>query len=194
MVWERFLPSTFENPNGIVSTLHSCRKKISSSEEEAVNLTKEFNRFTENIFSEDLERKKFHDAVQLFDFCSIFDKLLRESCFLEEQFIFPIFSMITYLNSKSTFGEVVQQQKNIAVPIPDQENSVTLESLLYFRFFFCDIREQDLRTSCSKGWTCRVHETTILGEHQNYLLLTHPGIPSQPILIKYPSGYLLLCI
>ena len=101
--------------------------------------------------------------------------------------------MITCLNCKSTFGEVVQQQKSITVPIPDQENSLTLERLLYFRFF-CDVREPDLRTSCSKGCTDRVHETTILGQHQNYLLLTHPGIPPQQISVKHPSRYLLLCI
>ena len=72
------------------------------------------------------------------------------------------FNKITCLNYKSAFGEVVQQQKGITVPIPDQENSLTLESLLYFRFF-CDVREPDLRTSCSKRCTGRVHETTILG-------------------------------
>ena len=132
-VCQRFLSSTFENTNEIVSILHSCRKKISSSEEEAVNLTKEFKFFTEKIFSEDLERNKFHDAVE-FLHCLI-DKLLSESCFLEEQFIFSILNMITCLNCKSTFGEVVQQQKSITVLILDQENSSTLESLLYFRFF-----------------------------------------------------------
>ena len=89
------------------------------------------------------------------------NKLLSESCFFDEQFIFPIFNIITCLNCKSTFGEVVQQQKRIIVPIPDPENSLTLESL-YFRFF-CDVREPELRTSCSKGCTGRVHETTILG-------------------------------
>ena len=70
--------------------------------------------------------------------------------------------MITCLNCKFTFGEVVQQQKSITVPIPDQENSLNLESLLCFRSF-CDVREPDLRTSCSKRCTKRVHETTILG-------------------------------
>ena len=158
-VSQHFLHFSFENPNEIVSTLHSCRKKISSSEEEAVNLTREFKFFTEKILSEDLERKKCHDAVEFLD-CLI-DKLLSESCFLEEQFIFFIFNMITCLNSKSTFGEVVQQQKSITIPIPDQENSLTLKSLLCFRFF-CDVREPDLRTSCSEGCTGRVHETTIL--------------------------------
>ena len=78
--------------------------------------------------------------------------------------------MITCLNCKSTFGEVVQQQKSITVPIPDQENSLTLESLLYFRFF-CDVREPDLRTSCSKGCTDRVHETTILGKAPKLLII-----------------------
>ena len=93
-----------------------------------------------------------------------------ESCFLEEQFIFPSFSMITWLNCKSTFGEVAQQQKSITVPGPDKEYSRTLESLLYFRFF-CDVREPDLRTSCSKGCTDRVHETTILGKAPKLLII-----------------------
>ena len=92
-----------------------------------------------------------------------------ESCFLEEQFIFPSFSMITWLNCKSTFGEVAQQQKSITVPGPDKEYSRTLESLLYFRFF-CDVREPDLRTSCSKGCTGRVHETSILGTAPKLLI------------------------
>ena len=104
-VCQRFLSSTFENPNAIVSTFHSCRKKISSSEEDAVNLTREFNFFTENISSEDLKRKKFHDAVEFLD--RLIDKLLSESFFLEEQFIFPILNMITCLHFKSTFGEIV---------------------------------------------------------------------------------------
>ena len=69
--------------------------------------------------------------------------------------------MIKCLNCKSTFGEVVQQQESITVPLPDLENSITLEYLLSFRFF-CDVREPDLRTSFSKGCTGRVHETTIL--------------------------------
>ena len=41
-VCQRFVLSTFENPNEIVSALHSCCKKISSSKEETVNLTREF--------------------------------------------------------------------------------------------------------------------------------------------------------
>ena len=45
-VCQLFLRSTL-NPNEIVSTSHSCRKKISSSEEEAINLTRES--FTKNI-------------------------------------------------------------------------------------------------------------------------------------------------
>ena len=77
--------------------------------------------------------------------------------------------MITCLNCKSTFGEVAQQQKSITVPIPDKEYSRTLESLLYFRFF-CDVREPDLRTSCSKGCTGRVHETSILGTAPKLLI------------------------
>ena len=107
IVCQRFLSSTFENPNETVSTLHSCRNKLSSSEEEAVNLTRQFKFFTVKIFSEDLERKKFHDAVEFLD--CIIDKLLSESCFLEEQFIFPIFNMITCLNCKSTFGGVLKK-------------------------------------------------------------------------------------
>ena len=166
--FQRFLPSTFESPNGIVSTLHSCRKKISSSEEDAVNLTREFKFFTEKIFSEDLKRKKFYDAVEFLD--SLIDKLLSESCFLEEQFIFPIFNLITCLNCKSTFGEIVQQQKIITVPMLDQEYSLTIDSLLYFRFF-CDVREPDLRTRCSKGCTGRVHEMTILGTAPKLLII-----------------------
>ena len=148
--------------------MHSCRKKINSSEEEAVNLTRVFKFFTEKIFSEDLERKKFHEAVEFLD-CLI-DKLVSESCFLEEQFIFPIFKMITCLNCNSTFREVAQQQKSITVPIPDQENSLTLESLSYFRFFG-DVREPDLRTSCSNGCTGRVHETTTLGTAPKLLII-----------------------
>ena len=70
--------------------------------------------------------------------------------------------MITCLNCKSTFGEVVQQQESITVPLPDLENSITLKNLLSLRFF-CNVREPDLRTSFSKGCTGRVHETTILG-------------------------------
>ena len=58
----------------IVSTLISCRKKISPSEEEAVDLTKGFKCFTEKIFCEDLERKKFNNAVEFLD--RLIDKLL----------------------------------------------------------------------------------------------------------------------
>ena len=42
--------------------------------------------------------------------------------------------------------------------------------MLYFRFF-CDVREPDLRTSCSKGCTDRVHETTILGKAPKLLII-----------------------
>ena len=63
------------------STLHSCCKKISSSEQEAFNLTREVIFFTEKIFSENLERKKFRDAVECLD--RLFEKLLSENCFLE---------------------------------------------------------------------------------------------------------------
>ena len=93
----------------MVSTLHSCREKICLSEDDAVNLNKEFNFFTEKIFSEDLKRKKFHDAVKFLG--HLIDKLLSESCFLEEEFIFPILNMITCLNCSSTFGEIVNNKK-----------------------------------------------------------------------------------
>ena len=167
-VCQRFVLSNFENPNEIVSALHSCCKKISSSKEETVNLTREFKFFTEKIFSEDLERKKFYDAVEFLD-CLI-NKLLTESCSLEEQLIFPNFNMFTCLNCKSAFGEVVQQQQSIAIAISDQENSLTLKSLLYFRFF-CDVREPYLRVNCSEGCTRRGHETTILGTAPKLLII-----------------------
>ena len=46
--------------------------------------------------------------------------------------------------------------------------------MLYFRFF-CDVREPDLRTSCSKGCTGRVHETTILGTAPKLHIITMSG-------------------
>ena len=100
-----------------LSTLHSCRKSLSG--EEAVNLTREFKFFTEKIFSEDLERKKFHNAVEFLD--RLINKLLSESCCLEDQFIFPIL--------RSSYPEVFCKKVFFKILQNSQENTSVRETL-----------------------------------------------------------------
>ena len=48
------------------------------------------------------------------------------------------------------------------LPIPEQDDPITLESLLYGKCY-CSLKEEDERTRCSSGCSDRIHETSILG-------------------------------
>ena len=78
----------------------------------------------------------------------------------DEYFTYPHFSFITCLSCNSTVAEVISHKKNILLPIPEQDDSITLESLLYAKFFCC-LKEEDERTRCSIGCSGKIHETSI---------------------------------
>ena len=46
--------------------------------------------------------------------------------------------------------------------IPEQETPLTLENLIYSKFF-CGIHEQGERTDCNEGCSGEIHETIVLG-------------------------------
>ena len=71
------------------------------------------------MFSEDWDRKKFHNAVEFFD--RLINKLLSESCFLEEQFIFPIL--------RSSYPEVFCKKVFFEISRNSQENTSARKTL-----------------------------------------------------------------
>ena len=136
-------------------------KKLSGeNKSNSVNLSREFSLLLENIMSIDLQKKEHCDAFEFLE--RLIDFIISENPLSNEYFIYSYFSFITRLSCKSTMGEVISHKKNIVLPIPDQNDPITLESLLYAKCF-CSLKEEDERKRCSSGCSGKIHETFILG-------------------------------
>ena len=107
-----------------------------------------------------MRKKEHYEAFEVFE--KLLDKLIRENLFVDEHFTYPLFNIIKSLSCNFIAGEVIRHQKDIVVPIPEQEIPLTLENLIYSKFF-CGIHEQDERTHCNEGYSGKVHETLVLG-------------------------------
>ena len=108
------------------------------------------------------------DAFELLE--RLIDFIISENPLSNEYFTYPYFSFITSLSCKSTVGEVVSHKKNIVLPIPEQDDSITLESLLYAKFF-CFLKEEDEKTRCSSGYSDKIHNISILESAPKLLVI-----------------------
>ena len=81
---------------------------------------------SKQILNKDL---RDHDAFELLE--KLLDKLITENLFFDEYFPCPLFNIIKCLSCNFIAGEVVRHQKDIIMPIQEQETPLTLESLLY---------------------------------------------------------------
>ena len=59
-------------------------------------------------------------------------------------------------------GGATSDEKNIVLPILQQDDPITLESLLYAKCF-CSLKAEDEKLRCNRGWSDKVHEFSILG-------------------------------
>ena len=160
-VVQRFIPSILEYPSEIVSVLDSCSKKLSGeNKSNSVNLSREFSLLSEKSMSIDLQKKEDNDAFEFLE--RLIDFIISKNPLSDEYLTYPYFSFITCLSCKSTVGEVISHEKNIVLAIPEQDDSITLESLLYAKCF-CSLKEEDERTLFSSGCPGKIHETSILG-------------------------------
>ena len=108
----------------------------------------------------DLQKKEHNDE---FDFLErLIDFISSENPLSREYFTYPYISFITCLSCKLTVGEVIFHKENIVLPIPEQDDSITLDMLLYAKCF-CSLKEKDERTRCCSGCSGKIHETSILG-------------------------------
>ena len=136
-------------------------KKLSGENKgNSVNLPREFSLLLEKIMSLDLRKKEHNDAFEFLE--RLIDFIISENPLSDKYFTHPYFSFITCLSCKSTVREVISHKKNIVLPIPEQDDSITLESLLYAKCF-CSLKEDDERTRYSSGCSGKIHETSILG-------------------------------
>ena len=58
-------------------------------------------------------------------------------------------------------GSYFYHEKNIALPIPEQDDPITFESLSYVKCF-CSLKEEDEKLRCSRGCSDKIHEISIL--------------------------------
>ena len=59
------------------------------------------------------------------------------------------------------WGKLFYHEKNIALPIPEQDDPITFESLSYVKCF-CSLKEEDEKPRCSRGCSDKIHEISIL--------------------------------
>ena len=183
-VVQRFIPSILENPSEVVSVLDSCQKKLSGeNKSNSVNLSKEFSFLSEKIMSVDLQKKEHNDAFEFLE--RFIDFIISENPFSDEYFIYPYFSFITCLSCKLTVGEVISHKKNIVLPIPEQDDSITLKSLLYAKCF-CSLKKEDERTRCSSGCSGQIHEASILGSASKLFIVCTACNTSSTVYCETP--------
>ena len=108
----------------------------------------------------DLQKKEHNGAFEFLK--RLTDFIISENRLSDEYFTYPYFSFITCLSCKSTVEEVTSREKKIVLPVPEQDTSITLESLLYAKCF-CSFKEEDERKRCGSGCSGKIHETSILG-------------------------------
>ena len=160
-VCQRFIPSTLESNSQLISALNVRRNKLTTSiKDSRVNLSKEFTMLSKQILDVDLRKKEHHDAFEFLE--KLLDKLITENLFVDQHFTYPLFNIIKCLSCNFIAREVIKHQKDIIMPIPEQQAPLTLENLIYSKFF-CGIHEQDERTHCNEGCSGKVHETLVLG-------------------------------
>ena len=160
-VCQRFIPSTLESDSQHILVLNIFDNKLTTSiKDSRVNFSKEFAILSKRILDVDLRIKEHHDG---FDFLEKFlDKLITENLFVDEHFTYRLFDIIKCLSCNFIAGEVIRHQKDIIMPIPEQETPLTLENLIYSKFS-CGIHEQDERTRRNEGCSGKVYETLVLG-------------------------------
>ena len=120
-------------------------KKLSGeSKSNRVNLSREFSLLLEKIMSIDLQKNEHNEAFEFLE--RLIDFIISENPLSDEYYPYPYFSFITCLSYKSTVGEVIFHKKNIPLPIPEQDDPITLKSLLYTKIF-CSLKDEHERTS-----------------------------------------------
>ena len=119
-------------------------KKLSGeSKSNRVNLSREFSLLLEKIMSIDLQKNEHNEAFEFLE--RLIDFIISENPLSDEYYPYPYFSFITCLSYKSTVGEVIFHKKNIPLPIPEQDDPITLESLLNTKVF-CSLKDEHERT------------------------------------------------
>ena len=119
-------------------------KKLSGkNKSNSVKLLRDFSLLLEKIMSIDLQKNEHNDAFEFLE--RLIDFIISENPLSDEYYPYPHFSFITCLSCKSTVGEVIFHKKNIPLPIPEQDDPITLESLLYTKIF-CSLKDEHERT------------------------------------------------
>ena len=119
-------------------------KKLSGkNKSNSVKLLRDFSLLLEKIMSIDLQKNEHNDAFEFLE--RLIDFIISENPLSDEYYPYPYFSFITCLSCKSTVGEVIFHKKNIPLPIPEQDDPITLESLLYTKIF-CSLKDEHERT------------------------------------------------
>ena len=80
-------------------------------------------------------------------------------------------------------AEVISHKKNILLPIPEQDDSITLESLLYAKFFGVLKRKMKERVALVDVLV-KFMKPLFLEVHQNYFLFVLLVIPPQQYTVK----------
>ena len=159
-------------------------KKLSGeNKSNSVNLSREFSLLSEKSMAIDLQKKEDNDAFEFLE--RLIDFIISKNPLSDEYFTYPYFSFITCLSCKSTVGEAISHEKNIVLPIPEQDDSITLESLLYAKCF-CSLKEEDERTLCSSGCSGKIHETSILGRTQKLFAVCTARNTSSTVYCETP--------
>ena len=119
-------------------------KKLSGkNKSNSVKLLRDFSLLLEKIMSIDLQKNEHNEAFEFLE--RLIDFIISENPLSDEYYPYPYFSFITCLSYKSTVGEVIFHKKNIPLPIPEQDDPITLESLLYTKIF-CSLKDEHERT------------------------------------------------
>ena len=123
-----------------------------------VNLKDDFMIFSREIMHRNLSYKMKHDAFEFYE--NLIDNLSTQclTVYVNLKAIFMTFEKC--FDCRRITGDPIKKEKSIILSIPQLKKPVTLESLIYSKFF-CNINNRTKIVKCDCDSGSFIHESSI---------------------------------
>ena len=146
-----FFPSELEAPTNIIRALWRCRNMLCCGENRrVVNLKDDFMIFSREVMHGNLNDKMQHDTFEFYE--NLIDKLSTQCFTVDENFKAIFMTFAKCLVCGRITGNPINREKSIILSIPQFKKPLTLESLIYSKFF-CNKnnRTKIVKCDCDSG-------------------------------------------
>ena len=147
----KFFPSELEAPTNIIRALWRCRNMLCCGENRRViNLKDDFMIFSREVMHGNLNDKMQHYAFEFYE--NLIDNLSTQCLTVDKNFKAIFMTFVKCFDCGRITGDPIKREKSIILSIPQLKKPVTLESLIYSKFF-CNInnRTKIVKCDCDSG-------------------------------------------